>query len=202
VRLLPRYYDERGVAQLIERAVSAYVSLCSRLSTCLRRSNDETDWTTLREQLAAIEVSDDIRRDFHLAVDAANGGDWPLSAIHGDFTPGNLLITPAKELVLIDWEHFALKYPIGADLVRFQQDAMLESARLETRTRQRFENHLRRVINAALKSCGYEPRDFHHLHALYIAQQIAALGGESRIHQPLLEVYRTQRQLILDHERV
>jgi SAM-dependent methyltransferase len=202
VRLLPRYYDERGVAQLIERTVSAYVSLCSRLSTCLRASKDETNWTTIREQLAAIEVSDDIRLDFHLAIDAANGGGWPLSVIHGDFTPGNILITPANELVLIDWEHFALGYPIGADLVRFQQDAMLESARLETRTRRRFENHLRRVINSALKTYGYEPKDSHHLHALYIAQQISALGGESRIHQPLLEAYRVQRQLIPGHEHV
>jgi SAM-dependent methyltransferase len=202
VRLLPRYYEERGVAQLIERTVSAYVALCSRLSTCLRNSKDETNWTAIREQLEVIEVSDDIRRDFHLAVDAANGGAWRLSLIHGDFTPGNVLVTPANELVLIDWEHFAPGYPIGADLIRFQQDAMLESARLETGTRQRFEDHLRRVINAALKTCGYEPRDSHHLHAFYIAQQIAALGGESRIHQPLLDVYRAQRQLILDHERL
>jgi SAM-dependent methyltransferase len=88
VRLLPRYYDEREVAQLIERAVSAYVSLCSRLSTCLRNSKGEANWTTIREELAAIEMSDDIRRDFDLAVEAANGGGWSLSVIHGDFTPG------------------------------------------------------------------------------------------------------------------
>ena len=194
MRLLPRYYDERGVAQLIERAVSAYVSLCSRLSTCLRNPKDETNWTTIRDQLAAIEMSDDIRRDFDLAVEAASGADWALSVIHGDFTPGNLLITPANELVLIDWEHLALGYPVGADLVRFQQDAMLESARLPTGARRRLENHLRGVINAALKTCGYKPRDSHHLQALYIAQQIAALGGESRIHQPLLKAYRNQRQ--------
>jgi SAM-dependent methyltransferase len=195
VRLLPRYYNEQVVVQLIERTVNAYVALCGRLSTSPGIAKDQANWATIREQLTAIDVSDDILRDFHLAVDAASNGAWRLAVIHGDFTPGNVLITPENELVLIDWEHFTTGYPIGADLIRFQQDAILESARLETRMRQRFESHLQRVINTALKNCGYEAGDSHHLHALYIAQQIAALGGESRIHQPLLEAYRSQRQM-------
>ena len=199
VHLLPRYYDEHTVMQLIERTVSAYLALCSRLSACLR--HDETTWATIRELVAAIEMSDDIRRDFLVALDAANERGWALSVIHGDFTPGNVLITPANELVLIDWEHLALGYPIGADLIRFQQDAMLEAARVEPSTRRRFENLLTQVINSALKACGYEAKDSHHLHALYIAQQIAALGGESRIHPPLLELYRAQRQAIVEQER-
>jgi SAM-dependent methyltransferase len=198
VQLLPRYYNERAVQQLIESTVRAYVALCSRLSARLRRSSDETNWTAVREQLTGIEASDDLRKDFHAALNAASAGNWPLSPIHGDFTPGNVLITPANECVLIDWEHFSPGYPIGADLVRFQQDAMLESGRLESRTRRRFEDYLRQVIMSALRTCGYDPADFPHLHAFYIAQQIAALGGESRVHQPLLEAYRAQRQEIPD----
>jgi SAM-dependent methyltransferase/aminoglycoside phosphotransferase (APT) family kinase protein len=195
-RLLPRYYDRRAVARLIERVVTAYVSLCRRLSTCVQNPADETSWKRIREQLDGIEVSEDIRLEFQLAVDAAMTAGWPLSAIHGDFTPGNLIITPSDELVLIDWEHFVPAYPIGADLLRFFQDATMEAARLGTRARGTLRNHLRHVVNAALEACGYQPKDYRHLHALYIAQQIAALGSENRVYQPLLQAYRARRQRI------
>jgi SAM-dependent methyltransferase len=194
-RLLPLFYDDRAVLDLFAQALRSYVSLCSWMSACLRDCASDSNWTTLEEQLTGIEVGDDIRQDFRLAVAAAANAGWQLSAIHGDFTASNLLVTPSNNLVLVDWEHTTPAFPIGADLVRFLQDATIEAARLRARARGRFRYELRQIVNATLESCGYTSKDYPHLQALYIGQQIAAHGGESRVFQPLLEAYRAGRQL-------
>jgi hypothetical protein len=117
--LLPKHYDHRTVPQLIARAIPAYLSFCGRISKCLDSCAGQSNWTAIEKQLTDIEVGDDIRQDFRMAVDAARAAGWQLSAVHGDFTAGNLIVTPSSELVLIDWEHFSPAYPIGADLIRF-----------------------------------------------------------------------------------
>jgi SAM-dependent methyltransferase len=196
--LLPKHYDHRTVSQLISRMIVAYVSFCGRLSNIVGSRDDQSSWTAIEKQLEDIEVSDDFHRDFRAAVDAARATGWRLSAVHGDFTAGNLIVTPSGDFVLVDWEHFLAAYPIGADLLRFLQDALLESARLPIRVGRRFRHHLRQVVNAALENCGYSPRDYHHLHALYIGHQIAALGGDSRAYAPLIEAYRARHRLLGD----
>jgi SAM-dependent methyltransferase len=198
--LLPNHYDDRVVPQLVSRAVAAYVSLCNQLTICLHGRGREPNWKSIEEELALVEMSHDIRQDCNLALDAARNAGWKLSAVHGDFTPGNLLITPSGELVLIDWEHFTPAYPIGADLIRFLQDTFIESSRLTIGVRGRFHQHLRQVVDGALQSCGYAAKDYRHLYALYIAQQIAALGGESRAYPPLLKEYRVGRRLLDDDQ--
>lgn len=188
--LLPRYYHANYVPQLIRRALSGYALLCDRLSACVGNSEGESNWATIRSQLTGIEVGDDIRRDLGLAVDAGIQARWQLSAIHGDFTPGNLLVTPSDDLVLIDWEHVTAAYPIGADLIRFLQDATQESARLRPRPRRNLLSQLHQSVTAVLETCGYSSKDYRYLEALYIAQQIAALGGEDRVYPALIEAYR------------
>jgi aminoglycoside phosphotransferase (APT) family kinase protein len=190
-RLLPVAYDHHAAAELFERAVAGYISLCGRLSACLQSSTSESNWPRIKAQLDGITVSDDIRRDFELAVDVAMKAGWTLSAVHGDFTLGNLIVSPSGELVLVDWEHVVPAYPIGADLVRFFEDAMQESARLGPRKQRLFRTHLRQVLGAALQTCGYESKDYRYLHAFYVGQQIAAFGGEGRVHPPLLQAYRS-----------
>ena len=192
-RLLPLFYDKQAVLNLFAQALRGYVSLSNWMSACLRDRASDSNWTTLEEQLTGIEVGDDIRQDFRLAVAAAANAGWQLSAIHGDFTASNLIVTPSNDLVLVDWEHTTPAFPIGADLVRFLQDAILESARLRPRARERFRYELRQMVDATLESCGYTSKDYPHLQALYIGQQIAAHGGESRVFQPLLEAYRAYR---------
>lgn len=195
--LLPVRYDPRKVAQLIPRAIMAYVALCRRLSEALPSKADGSNWHTVEDQLADIEVSDDIREDYRLAVTVARDSGWQLSAVHGDFTASNLLLTPSGELVLIDWEHFSRGYFVGADLVRFYQDAALDSGRLPIEAGGAFRNGLKKAVTDGLLSCGYRPAHFSHLRALYMGHQIAALGGEDRVHPPLLKAYRS-RQLLAD----
>jgi hypothetical protein len=61
-----------------------------------------------------------------------------------------------------------------------------------------FRRHLTEAVEAALAGYGYEPEDYRHLDALYIAAQVAALGAEARTYQPLLDAYRARRRLLAD----
>jgi SAM-dependent methyltransferase/aminoglycoside phosphotransferase (APT) family kinase protein len=195
--LLPRHYDPRVVPQLFTRAIAGYIELCGQLTTHLRGSAGAgaDDWQDVEEHLADVQVSEDIRHDFQLAVRHARDAGWRLSVIHGDFSAGNLLMTPSGELVLLDWEHFSGNYPLGADLLRFLQDSIIESGRLKARTANAFRRHLTETAQAALAAYGYRPQDYRHLDALYIGHQVASLGCESRAYQPLLDAYRARRRL-------
>jgi SAM-dependent methyltransferase/aminoglycoside phosphotransferase (APT) family kinase protein len=195
--LLPRHYDPRVVPQLFTRAIASYVDLCGQLTTHLRGSDGAgaDDWQDVEEQLAGLQMGDDIRQDFQLAVRHAMAAGWRLSVIHGDFSAGNLLVTPSGEMVLLDWEHFSSNYPLGADLLRFLQDSIIESDRLKPRTGSAFRRHLTEAVQAALAAYGYGPQDYRHLDALYIGHQVAVLGGESCAYQPLLDAYRARRRL-------
>jgi SAM-dependent methyltransferase len=190
VKLLPIRYDRRAVPPLLLRVLLAYVSLCSRLSEVLPTAPDEQRWQTIESQLDGIDAQDDIRAAFLAAVSHARACRWRLSPIHGDFTASNLLVTPSNALVLIDWEHFTTSYFVGADLVRFFQDASADALRLPGRARTHFLGCLRDAVTAGLEAAGYSAADHQHLESLYIAQQIVALGGESRIYAPLLNAYR------------
>ena len=194
--LLPKYYNETAVNALLLRATSGYVALCRSLAQCFQNENPGAAWSAIEESLSGIQASDDIRQDFRSAVQFAKAAQWPLSPVHGDFTASNLLITPSNELVLIDWEHFKSAYFVGTDLVRFYEDAAADSARLPHSTRERFLHQLRKAVEAALGACGHIPADYRHVQALYIGQQIAALGGEDRVFQPLIRAYRERRPLL------
>ena len=196
--LVPHHYDARAVPQLFARAITGYVTLCSRLTTWLRgnASTGADDWQEIEDRLADVKAGDDIRRDFQLATRYAVIAGWQLSVIHGDFSAGNLLITPAGEMVLIDWEHFLTAYPIGADLLRFLHDGINESGRLVPRKRRAFRRNLTETVKGTLASLGYGPQDYGHLDALYIGHQVASLGCESRAFRPLLDAYRARRRLL------
>jgi SAM-dependent methyltransferase/aminoglycoside phosphotransferase (APT) family kinase protein len=198
--LLPRNYDARSVPQLFTRAIASYVALCTRLTTHLRDGADAVaaDWQDIEGQLNGVQVSEDIRCDFQLALRHAMSRGWRLSVIHGDFSAGNLLVTPSGELVLLDWEHFSSNYPLGAELLRFLNDSIIESGQLDSRAGPAFRDHLTEAVEAALAGYGYEPEDYRHLDALYIAAQVAALGAEARTYQPLLDAYRARRRLLAD----
>jgi SAM-dependent methyltransferase/aminoglycoside phosphotransferase (APT) family kinase protein len=198
--LLPRNYDARSVPQLFTRAIASYVALCTRLTTHLRDGAAAVvgDWQDVEAQLTGVQVSEDIRRDFQLAVRHARNNGWRLSVIHGDFSAGNLLVTPSGELVLLDWEHFSSNYPLGADLLRFLNDSIVESNRLNPRAGAAFRRQLTGAVEAALAGYGYGAEDYRHLDALYIAAQVAALGAETRTYQPLLDAYRARRRLLAD----
>jgi aminoglycoside phosphotransferase (APT) family kinase protein/SAM-dependent methyltransferase len=198
--LLPRSYDVRSVPQLFTRAIASYVALCTRLTTHLRdgAAAVAADWQDIEGQLTGVQVSEDIRRDFQLAVRHAMNHGWRLSVIHGDFSAGNLLVTPSGELVLLDWEHFSGNYPLGADLLRFLNDSIIEAGQLNSQCGAAFRSHLTGAVEAALAGYGYGPEDYRHLDALYIAAQVAALGAEARTYQPLLDAYRARRRLLVD----
>ena len=195
--LLPRHYDSRAVPQLFTRAIASYVELFGRLTSYLRDGAgvDAADWQDIEGELTGVEVSEDIRRDFKEAVRFGMNAGWRLSLIHGDFSAGNLLMTPAGEMVLLDWEHFTSAYPLGADLLRFQQDSIIESGRLKPKARDAFRHHVTEAVRSALAAYGYGPQDYRHLDALYIGHQVAVLGGESRAYRPLLDAYRARRHL-------
>lgn len=196
--LLPHHYDSRAVPQLFTRAITSYAALCARLTTWLRgsASTGADDWREIEDRLAHVEAGEDIRHDFQLAARYAVMAGWKLSVIHGDFTPGNVFVTPTGEMVLLDWEHFLTAYPLGADLLRFLHDGIGESARLAPPARRAFRRHLTDAIKATLAGLGYGPQDYGHLDALYIGHQVASLGCESRVYQPLLAAYRARRRLL------
>jgi len=52
------------------------------------------------------------------------------------------------------------------------------------------------AVKVTLAALGYTPQDYGHLDALYIGQQVASLGCESRTSQPLLDAYRARRRLL------
>ena len=191
--LLPPAYDEGRFSALVSRAMSAYTNLFLTIGGTAARQESKADWEALAERLEGTPMGDDIRDDYRAALDAARIHGWTLGAIHGDFTAGNLFLTPQDELVLIDWEHFTDRFPIGADLVRFRNDVISESARLPPDTRQKLELHVHHTLLGALKACGYQAEDFKHLDALYVAHQIASLGGEANAFGPLLDAYRRRR---------
>lgn len=195
--LLPPNYNARSTPQLFARAIAAYVELCTRLTNSLRAgaAADAADWQRIEEQLADVEVDADIRGDFQQAVQFARTAHWRLSVSHGDFAPGNLLVTPAGELVLLDWEHFTGAYPLGVELVRFQEGSIIESQRLKRRDGDAFRRQLTATVSAALAAHGYGPEDYRHLDALYIGSQVAARGSERGAFKPLLDDYRARRRL-------
>jgi aminoglycoside phosphotransferase (APT) family kinase protein len=196
--LLPTQYAERRVFDLVSRALTAYLELSAYMDRHCERAAADQMWTDFSRQLASAEMNEDIRGDVIAAVEVAKAKDWKLSAVHGDFTGNNLIVTPQNEFVLIDWEHFASSFPIGTDLIRFQQDAFADSDRLPARARVRFRQHLQRSVREALTGSGYTSEDFRSLQALYIGQQILALGGEHRAYAPLIKAYK-ERTLPLDN---
>jgi SAM-dependent methyltransferase/aminoglycoside phosphotransferase (APT) family kinase protein len=200
-QLLPRWYRPRSVPRLFTRAIAAYVELCDRLSSSLRASasREVTDWQRIEGQLSDIEVEDDIREDFKEAVRFAMSAGWRLSVIHGDFSPGNLLVTPAGEMVLLDWEYFTNGFPLGADLLRFHEGSVIASAGLEPKARDAFRRHVSEGVSSALTAYGYAPEDYRHLDALYIGSQVAARGSERRAFRPLLNAYRARRRMATLH---
>jgi SAM-dependent methyltransferase/aminoglycoside phosphotransferase (APT) family kinase protein len=196
--LLPTQYAERRVFDLVSRALAAYRELSGYMDRHCERAAADQMWADFTRQLASTEMSEDIRGDVIAAIEAAKVKDWKLSAVHGDFTGNNLIVTPQNEFVLIDWEHFASSFPIGTDLIRFHQDTFADSNRLPARLRVRFRQHLQRSVREALTDSGYASEDFRSLQALYIGQQILALGGEHRAYAPLIKAYK-ERTLALDN---
>jgi SAM-dependent methyltransferase/aminoglycoside phosphotransferase (APT) family kinase protein len=197
-QLLPPQYDPRSVPQLFTRAIAAYVELCSRLSTSLRDGTaaDAADWRKIEGQLSDVEVADDIRGDFTEAAHFARTAGWRLSAIHGDFSPCNVVVTPADELVLLDWEYLTRGYPLGVELLRFQEAAIIDARRLKPAARDAFVHLLKQEVNSALVAYGYGPQDYRHLDALYIGSQVAARGSERLAFRPVLDAYRARRCLL------
>jgi SAM-dependent methyltransferase len=195
--LLPGRYEERTVFDVVSRAVKGYLELCGRLTGSLNEGA-RNSWSSVQEDFALVPMGSDIKRDIETALDVAKANEWPLSVVHGDLSASNLMYTSSGKLVLIDWEHFRLAYSVGADLVRFLLDATMDSWRLPEGARRRFIAHLHSSVAAALSSAGYQPIDYPHLQALYIGQQILALGGEERTYAPLLSAYRERRALLDD----
>jgi SAM-dependent methyltransferase len=189
--LLPLHYDERKVSRFVSRAIDSYVKLCRQLSDSLPATDLSSRWQTAETQLDGIEASASIREAYREAMRAAKQANWELSPVHGDFTASNLLITEQGQFVLIDWEHFSRNYFVGADLLRFLQDALMDSTRLPTKQREAFRRVLHDEVGKGLQTCGHSASDLGHLQALYIGQQIAALGGESHVYPPLIEAYKS-----------
>jgi SAM-dependent methyltransferase/aminoglycoside phosphotransferase (APT) family kinase protein len=195
-QLLPARYDVALVPALFTRAIQAYVELSRRLTHSVHgtRGVGESEWQTVGALLDSVEVGADIRGDFRRAVRNATAADWRLSVVHGDFSPVNLVVTPAGALVLLDWEFVTAAYPLGADLLRFEEAGILESARLPAAARIAFRTQLADAVASALQSLGYTSADRRHLDALFIASQIAARGSERLTYRPLLDAYRARRR--------
>ena len=197
-QVLPPQYNPRSVPQLFARTIAAYVELCDRLSDSLRdgAKGDAADWQKIEGQLSNVELGEDIRADFNEAVRVAKTAGWRLSVIHGDFSPGNVIVTPAGHLVLVDWEYFTNGYPIGAELLRFQEGGIVDSNRLEPAVGESFRRSLTEAVSSALTAYGYGPQDYRHLDALYIGSQIAQRGSERQAFKPVLDAYRARRRLL------
>jgi len=188
--LLPATYSEKRVLPTIERAIDRYVSLCEWMSRFCTGAAPFDVWNDFEKHLEQTQISEDIRSDVRAAVDFARRENWVLTPVHGDFTASNLLVPKNGKLVLIDWEQFMPRFPIGTDLIRFHQDVLMDSDRLPPRKYRRLERFLRETIEAALRKRGYDPEGRNHLRALYLAHQILVRGGEKQVYGPLLKAYR------------
>lgn len=192
--LRPARYSESRVFQVISQAVVSYLQLCAWMSEHFPINRDTSYWDTFEKQIDLIEMGDDIRNEVRAAISKANDKHWTLSVIHGDFTASNLIVRSIEDFVVLDWEHFTLGFPVGADLIRFQQDILNDSERLPELSRKRLARHLDEVIRAALLRCGYQANDYRDLQSLYVGHQILALGGETYTYGRLLQAFRATRQ--------
>jgi|SRR5579883_233651 len=187
--LRPARYREGLVLPLIARAVDAYVRLCEWMSEQWPSQGADA-WDTLAQRVRSTPMDEDIRARVLAAIGRAQHQSWKMSAIHGDFTAGNVIVGPANEFVLIDWEHFTPAYPVGAELVRFQQDVLIDSKRLSPSRRARLAAEVDLLVKSAFEKHGYGPEAYGDLQSLYIGHQILSLGGEQNTYPPLLQAYR------------
>ena len=92
-------------------------------------------WSTLRA--SAETVASSARMPLLTAVEAVGdslrGLELELGACHGDWSPWNMWRTQ-RQLLVWDWERFADKAPVGADLVHFALQDLLHVHRVPPAT--------------------------------------------------------------------
>lgn len=188
--LKPVRYAEYKVLPIVTRAISCYVSLCSWMSEHLSAGENAHDWATFEQQIELATMGNDTRNEIRGAITKAKSRNWKMSVIHGDFTAGNVIVRPNGDLVLLDWENFTPAFPVGAELVRFQQDILMDSERLPRQPRERLTRKLDHVVRSTLEMCGYHLDDYRDLHSLYVGHQIVALGGEENVYPRLIQAFK------------
>jgi aminoglycoside phosphotransferase (APT) family kinase protein len=114
------------------------------------------------------------------ALSFARERRWPLSAMPGDLSASNLIVTPAGQIAVIDWEHFSPAFLPAVDLARFAFDVMGDGALLPTKQRNALRDHVSQTLRSLLKDQGIQKADCTKLHALFLVHQMVSVGIPSR----------------------
>jgi hypothetical protein len=121
-------YDKRGLRWIIEERIDGQPSQkTQRIEPFLRNVADKLYKPALKSQPVAVWLRrrgiampelHEILREFDLVVEhdvSAPAETWPVAFLHGDLSPGNMIMGRDGRIRLVDWEKFG-PGPVAWDL--------------------------------------------------------------------------------------
>ena len=188
-RLLPPAYSESEIIPLIKRVITGYPDFCARLAGRWPSGPQSDFWQNMAEATAAMASDAELQRRVRHGLDHGSRRAWPLAAVHGDLSCGNLTVHPSGQLILLDWESFSPSGLVAADLVRFYYDVALDAKRLRSTDLTKLLAATRALLAKQLHSMGFEAGDFAALEAAFIAHQVHSTGSKAAPFKPLIDLY-------------
>lgn len=160
--------------EALAKFVVEYPILCQRLNDVIGPIPECDLFETLVAEVKSVNGNEKIVQYAEAGVKHAQDRGWKTCVVHGDIAGNNVVVTPDKRFVAIDWEAIGMGMP-QIDLIRLYYD--LADGKSTDQQAVDMISWLRNYLRQHFQDQGYTNADIQAFEKLYVVQQSTFLLG-------------------------